>query len=207
LLKRWLSRTRSYGYRGIRLQIPPEVFHPGFFFSTRLLLKFLRSHPAGGCSILELGAGSGLISLVAARDGARVSATDINPVAVKWLQKNSEDNGINLTIILSDLFDHLPVQQFDRIVINPPYYRGAPSNYSEYAWYCGENGEYFSGLFSGLGPYMHHRTEAWMILSDGSDLEMIRNIACRNGWRLHCIYEKANLIEKNFIFKVVPASL
>jgi release factor glutamine methyltransferase len=37
--------------------------------------------------VLELGAGSGLIAIKAAKEGALVTATDINPVAIEYLHK------------------------------------------------------------------------------------------------------------------------
>src|SRR5205085_2367128 len=83
-LRRYLSRERVYRYEGISLQIHPEVFHPGFFFSTKLLLRYLLQLPLHQRSLLELGAGSGLISFAAARAGADVTASDINPVAVQY---------------------------------------------------------------------------------------------------------------------------
>ena len=66
LLVKYLSSTRVYIHKGIRLLIPPEVFHPGFFFSTKLLLAYVNRHSLRGKSFLELGAGSGLIQLTPA---------------------------------------------------------------------------------------------------------------------------------------------
>jgi release factor glutamine methyltransferase len=140
LLVKYLSATRMYTYKGIRLVIPPAVFHPGFFFSTRLLLRYIATLPLKKRSFLELGAGSGLIALYAAREGAQVTASDINAVAVHSLEMNSQSNRIPLTIIKSDLFAKIPQQAFDIIAINPPYYKKQPKTPAEYAWYCGEQG-------------------------------------------------------------------
>ena len=41
LLVKYLSKTRVYRYKDIVLEIPPEVFHPRFFFSTKLLLAYV----------------------------------------------------------------------------------------------------------------------------------------------------------------------
>lgn len=206
LLVKYLSSTRIYVHNGIRLVIPSEVFHPGFFFSTRLLLKYVTRFPLKNKSLLELGAGSGLISLTTARKGAIVTASDINPVAIEYLEKNSAGNELPISIIHSDLFTRIPLQVFDIIVINPPYYNRKPSNYAEYAWFCGENGEYFSGLFAGLTGYTYRASEIWMILCDGSDLQKIEDLARQNGWQMECVFTKRNLLEKNFIFKIERAS-
>ena len=70
LLEKYLSRKRTYRYNGFRLEIPPEVFHPGFFFSTRFLMRHLAQFRLQNKSFLELGAGSGLIAIHAAKEGA-----------------------------------------------------------------------------------------------------------------------------------------
>jgi release factor glutamine methyltransferase len=204
LLVRYLARERRYTYKGIRVDVAPGVFHPGFFFSTKFLLRFLARQPLQDRSFLELGAGSGLISLFAASRGAVVTATDINPVAVSCLQKNSSLNSTSLEIIQSDLYTHIPRQPFDILAINPPYYRKTPVNDMERAWYCGAHGEYFEDFFSGLGKYTHPRSEIWMVLCEGCDLDMIRRIAARQGWMLHCARTRRNFIERDYIFQIVP---
>lgn len=202
LLVKYLSKTRVYKYGDIKLEIPPQVFHPGFFFSTRLLLNYISQLPLQNKSFLEPGCGSGLISIYAAKKGANVLATDINPVAVEFLQKNSRQNKAELKIIRSDLFKDIPEQLFDIIAINPPYYKKQPQTSQEYAWFCGENGEYFSGLFNQLANYMHLHSEVLMVLFEGCDMEMIENLASQNGFNLLCVYTRKNLLEKNFIYKI-----
>jgi release factor glutamine methyltransferase len=200
-LVKYLSVTRTYRFRGIRLLIPTEVFHPGFFFSTRLLLRHLDRYPMKERSLLELGAGSGLISFFAARKGAVVTASDINPVAVEYLIENSRSNRIPIRIFHSDLFSGIPKQSFDIIAINPPYYRRQPVGAADYAWYCGENGEYFNGLFAGLGNYTHPLSLIWIILCDGCDMALVKELAAGHGWKLECVSTSSNLVEKNFIFR------
>jgi release factor glutamine methyltransferase len=203
-LVRYLSKPRTYQYKGIRLQIPPGVFHPGFFFSTKFLLKFLARQSLNNRSFLELGAGSGLISLFVAKHGARVTATDINPLAVKALEKNAALNGLPINILQSDLYAQIPKQPFDIIAVNPPYYRKQPATDAERAWYCGPNGEYFDGFFGKLGSYVHPASDIWMVLCEGCDLEMIRAHAARYNWSLQYAEEQRNLIEKDYIFRITP---
>ena len=116
-LEKYLSSTRGYNFEGLRLQIPPGVFHPGFFYSTRMLLEQVRKLPLKGKKFLEPGCGSGLISLIAAREGAAATASDINPLATQNLIANCVVNGINVEVIESDLFDAIPEQDFDIIAI------------------------------------------------------------------------------------------
>ncbi len=202
LLVKYLSRTRMYRYKDIRLAVPPEIFHPGFFFSTHLLLRYLNRYPLKEIKLLELGCGSGLISISAAKQGATVTATDINPVAVEALKKNSKKNKVKLHIIQSDLFNLIPKQPFDLIAINPPYYKKKPLTAADHAWFCGENGEYYSGLFDGLSKYIHPETVILMVLIADCDMDMINGFAAKNGYALNCVYTKKNILEKNLVFKI-----
>ena len=202
LLEKYLSRTRIYRYGDIELEIPPEVFHPGFFFSTQLLLRHVSSISLQCQRFLELGAGSGLISIHAAKNGARVTATDINPVAIEYLRKNARHNGVKLTILHSDLFTHMTEQEFDIIAINPPYYKKNPQVAKDYAWFCGENGEYFAALFYNLDRFIHAGTQVYMVLFDGCDIPMITSLAAQNNMQLHCVHTRTNLLEKNYIYKI-----
>ena len=202
LLKKYLAKTRTYSYRNIRLQIPSSVFHPGFFFSTHLLLDQIKKFPLENKKLLEPGAGSGLISIYAAQRGARATATDINPTAVKSLYHNSEANHVRLTVIESNLFERLRPQTFDIIAINPPYYKRQPQSFDDYAWFCGENGEYFVQLFAGLKNYMHSETMALMVLCDGCDIKMVQRLAEDNGYSMQAIHTKKNMLETNFIYRV-----
>jgi len=202
LLRKYLSKARRYRYRGIRIQVPSTVFHPGFFFSTHLLLGQIKRWPLQNKKFLEPGAGSGLISIYAAQKGAIVTATDINPVAVECLRANSRENNVQMNVLRSDLFDEIPQQFFDIIMINPPYYKKDPESHSDYAWNCGRNGEYFKKLFTQLGGYIHAETKMLMVLCDGCDVEMIKEMAGENGYSMRLVFSKKNMIEKNFIYKI-----
>lgn len=202
-LEKYLSKKRIYTYGNIKLQIPPEVFHPGFFTSTQFLLQYIKKLPLYGKRFLEPGAGNGLISIYAAKHRAKVTATDINPVAIEYLRINGIENNAPINIIQSDLFENIPLQQFDIIAINPPYYKKDPQTLLDHAWYCGKNGEFFYKLFAQLSKYVHKDSEVIMILCDGCDIKMIEDAANQNRFKIGCVQTKQSLIEKNFIYKIV----
>ena len=206
LLTRYLSKTRTYRYKGIILDIAPEVFHPGFFFSTKFLLQYICNIDLQEKNFLELGCGSGLISIAAAKLGAKVTATDINPIAIDFLKHNATANNAGMDIFHSDLFKSLPKKKFDVIVINPPYYKNDPITPKDFAWSCGKNGEYFSGLFNSLHEYIDENTQILMVLSDSCDMEMIQKFASKNGFGFHCRESKRNIMEENFIYNIVQNS-
>jgi tRNA/tmRNA/rRNA uracil-C5-methylase (TrmA/RlmC/RlmD family) len=114
LLVKYLSATRTYTCKGITLVIPPQVFHQAFFFSTRALIRFITRMPLQQVNLLELGAGSGLLSMIAAKKGANVIATDINPVAIEYLHTNSARNQVKVQVmmVLSDVCNLPMIQRF-----------------------------------------------------------------------------------------------
>lgn len=205
LLKKYLAKERIYRHEGLQLHIHPDVFHPGFFFSTKLLLAQITTMSLQGKSLLEIGAGSGLIAMCAARSKAIVTATDINPVAVKYLLRNSRANNTHINILEADVFDNIPPAAFDIIAINPPYYKKNPQNFAEHAWYCGENGEYFGKLFSNLARYIHPQSRVLMVLCDGCDIEMIASLGRKNHFTMTCIFSKKNWVETNYIYSIATA--
>jgi release factor glutamine methyltransferase len=202
VLEKYLRKTRRYRYKGIKLTIPPEVFHPAFFFTSKLLFNYINKLNLKGKNFLEIGAGSGFISILAAKKRAEVTATDINPVAIEYLGKNAKANAVNLNIILSDLFEKIPVQTFDVIAVNPPFYKKDPVSFIDYAWYCGKNGEYFQRLFCDLAKYFHRDSKILMLLSDICDLAMIEQLAARNNFFFIEVQRSRILWETFFIFEI-----
>jgi release factor glutamine methyltransferase len=68
--------------RGVPLVVFPEVFHPGLFLSTPLLLDALDQFQLKtGSHVLDLGTGTGVCAIFAAMKGAQVTAADISPIA------------------------------------------------------------------------------------------------------------------------------
>ncbi len=210
LLGRYLKRERRWRYKGFSLRVFPGVFHPAFFFSSKYLFAFTDSLELRGKTCLEIGCGSGLVSLLMSRKGAKVTALDISRDAVENAQLNFTLNQAQLTpgyrVLLSDLFAELGAGTFDVIVVNPPYFFKEVTSESEYAWNCGVEGEYFSAFFSGLETVCHTGTEVYMVLADNCDLERISGLAATHGWQLIERSRRRIWWEENYIFRLEPAA-
>ena len=198
----YLSKPRKYTYNDISVWVEPTVFPPFITISTKLLLEFVELISLKGKTFLELGCGCGIISILAAKKGAIVTATDINDIALAALKKNAENNQVAIEILHSDLFETLQGKTFDFVVINPPYYPKCPNSIAENAWFCGENFEYFEKLFKQLPAFMTSTNAVYMILSEDCELEKIKAMALQHDIAFDLILEKKVLLETNFIFQL-----
>ncbi len=197
-----LKKDRSYTYKGLKLHIKKDVFHPGFFRSTTIMAEWLDQLDLNDKLILELGCGSGLLSLLAAKKGTEVTSIDINRKAVENVKSNADKNNLNITAYVSDLFSNVNSnEKFDIVLINPPYFEGDPENDYEYAWYCGEDFSYFKNLF--LQITQRPTGESYfMIVSDNCDLKKIQALAENTGLRLQEVIRKKKWGELFFIYEI-----
>lgn len=198
----YFKKERKFRYKSINAVVLPGVFFPHFTLSTRFLMSFLEQQDLREVSFLELGCGTGMISCLAAKKGASVLATDINPRALENAQRNAIRNNVEIETLHSDLFDVIPAQTFDYIVINPPYYPKNPKDDAEKAWFCGEGFEYFEKLFLTMEPFMSVQTKVLMVLSEDCELEKIQRIAKQNGFDFSKVIEKKIRGEYNYIFRI-----
>ncbi len=84
---------------------PGMAFGTGTHETTRLVMKIMQDEILGGERFLDVGTGSGILSICASKLGAKsCNAYDIDPVAVKIAKENAEADGCtNITVGVSDL--------------------------------------------------------------------------------------------------------
>lgn len=84
---------------------PGMAFGTGTHETTRLVMKIMQDEIQGGEKFLDVGTGSGILSICASKLGAKsCNAYDIDPVAVKIAKENAEADGCtNITVGVSDL--------------------------------------------------------------------------------------------------------
>jgi methylase of polypeptide subunit release factors len=117
--------TRLVRAAGFRLVVYPTVFHPKLFLTSEFFARFLSTIDLAGKNVADIGTGSGILALAAARAGATVVALDINPKAVNAATDNARANGLSdrVTAVRSDLKSALaPGFLFDVIISNPPFF-------------------------------------------------------------------------------------
>ena len=84
---------------------PGMAFGTGTHETTRLVMRIMQDELRGGERVLDVGTGSGILSICASKLGAAsCNAYDIDPVAVKVARENAKDDGCdNITVGVSDL--------------------------------------------------------------------------------------------------------
>jgi len=205
----YTSRESSYKYRDILVKVKPGVFHPRFFSSTGFLLEFFEFINFNRKKVLEIGSGSGLISIFTANEGANVTAIDICPLAVENTNLNVVSNqdkislyGGNVTVLQSNLFENVPAGIFDLLILNPPFYQGDVKKPGDHAWYAGRDMEYFEELFSKCRNYMSRDSEMYMVLSEDCNFNKIFEIAKKNAVLIKAVAVKQFITENLYIFKI-----
>lgn len=200
LAKRYIARDRHTRFHKLSLWVKTGVFHPGLFFAAETMARFLSRQQLDGLRVLEMGAGTGALSLLAARKKAVVTAVDVHPDAVMCITENSRKNALPVSVFLSDLYSRVPAGAFDRIIVNPPFYPKTPQNDAEKAWFCGENFEFFERFFNDSGPFLAPGGVIWMVVSEDCNMTEILGIATAKGYDFQEAYSRYAFLERNDVY-------
>lgn len=107
--------------KGIVVEMDPGMaFGTGTHDTTRMCAELLERYIKDGDTVIDLGCGSGILSIIAAKLGAKsVTAIDIDPVAVKVASENCGRNSVNgIVECRTGVIDDLANQKADMLVAN-----------------------------------------------------------------------------------------
>ena len=122
LFAAWHSRAdRHVIVDGQRLFVPRGVMDPVAFRTGAWFAPWAARQVCPGQQILDLCAGSGVVGLLCARAGARVTALDRDPRSIAACRANGLEDAR-----IGDLFAPVAGQRFDHIFANPPYFNRDP---------------------------------------------------------------------------------
>jgi release factor glutamine methyltransferase len=141
---------------GQPLVVLPQVLNPRLFESGAFLARSLGPALIGpGAAVLDMGSGSGVGAVFAARWAGRVVAVDCNPEAVRCTRINALLHRVEARVEArqGDLFAPVTGERFDVVLFNPPYLRGTPRTLLDQALWSGDVIERFAaGLAAHLTP-------------------------------------------------------
>ncbi len=179
----------------IRVLEDPDVYPPSD--DSILLIESLDVRP--GEKVLEIGCGSGVVSLHCARNGCAVVSGDVNPKAVDLTRRGFEANGLHATIVITDVYSAID-GVFDTIVFNLPYLPVDEEGLLEKAWSGGPDGlGPLPRLLEGAPEHLVDGGRVVVVISslmDGSALrELLEGYDVRTLGEERLFFEKLSVVE------------
>ena len=174
----------------IRMASDPDVYPP----SEDSILLIESMDVREGERVLEVGCGSGVVSIHCAKNGCVVCAGDINPKAVDLARRNADDAGISMDVVETDVYSTVE-GVFDTIVFTLPYLPVDEEGLLAKAWSGGPDGlGPLPELLSGSDVHLAPGGRIVIVVSslmDGHELEM-----ALDGWGVKIIGEQKLFFEK-----------
>jgi release factor glutamine methyltransferase len=166
----------------VTLERAEGVFMPspnGLFYA-----RSIRVSP--GERVIDIGTGSGVLAIAAAKRGARVTATDVDPRAVAAAERNARLNGVTIECRVGALFAGVD-EQFDVILANLPNEIVAPAHLerlgsSEARAIDGGKGgnEHLLALLGAAHAHMHQRSRLYLGVHTLTDYHATLRAALRD---------------------------
>ena len=179
----------------------PKVLRTGAFFASRIDARLIGAN----AEVLDMGTGSGICALFAARIARRVVAVDINPSAVRCARVNALLNGLDSRINVreGDLFAPVGDERFDVVLFNPPFLLGAPLDDRDAAWRSSDVAERFA---TGLAARLKPGGVAFLLLSTfGPACAQFESELRAGGFRLEVVARKRFVNETVTLLGVRPS--
>jgi len=206
-----ITRLRDYDdYRledvhGMPILVLPSVANPkllrtGAFFAACIDSRLV----APGSEVLDLGTGSGVCALFAARHAGRVVAVDINRAAIRCAGINAAMNHLErkIELRLGDLFAPVAGQRFDLVLFNPPFLLGVPKDDRDAAWKSSDAATRFA---ANLAQHLKANGAALLLLSSfGNACAMFVDELVARGYTLSVFARRRFINETVTVLRVVP---
>jgi release factor glutamine methyltransferase len=152
--------------------------------------------------VLEIGCGSGHLSIYCAKKGARVTSVDINHKAITHAKKAAEKEKLRIDFLQSNLFESLDSKEkFDLIFFNPPYL--VSDNLDYLALDGGKKGREIIDKF--LNVFEKHLEPNGFVLllhTDYNDLKETEEILTKKNFKMEIAAKQHIFFEDLYILKI-----
>lgn len=195
-LNKVLKHTNPYevDVLGTSITILPGVMSPEYDWAGLYMIDCLPENLQGK-HVLELGPGSGLVSVFAGlRGAASITCDDINPEAVKNTELNLKKYNIKSEVFLSNVFSNIPKNKYDIIIFNLPYHNGVPRNDLEKGVIDAEYNAMIQ-FFAEANNYLKESGTLYAGFSRSGDVSLLMEHIQKNGFKVDTFEEK-NSYEK-----------
>jgi release factor glutamine methyltransferase len=203
---------RTYVLRdlGLEITVLPSVFHPSWHFTSSFLASTCEQLIQGETlSVLEVGTGTGLVAMSAARHAGRVVATDLNALSVRCARMNVLNNGLGgrVEVYEGDMFAPVTGERFDLIICNPPYFRGEPRNSAELAYMAGDDLQWISRFARSAREHITEGGSVACIFGDAADISGLVTLFEVEGWGGSLVARREMLVEELQIWQFRPRAV
>jgi HemK-related putative methylase len=189
---------------GMPFVVTPSVFNPkvprtGEFLASQIDSRLVHRD----WDVLDMGTGSGVCALFAAKHARHVVAVDINAAAVRCTGINALLNHLEHKIDVrhGDLFAPVAEERFDLILFNPPFVQGSPRDDRDRAWRSNDVAERFA---AGLCAHLKSGGSALVLLSTFGDGYVFLEEFRKQNLEISVLAERRFVNERLTIFRLVP---
>jgi release factor glutamine methyltransferase len=195
-------------WEGLAIATHPDVYVPSD--DTFLLARNAGHGP--GRTVVEVGCGTGVASMAAARSGSRVVAADVNPFAVRLARENASRNGLRVETVRMDLLAAVRADTIDRLMLNPPYLPTAPGERVRgplnLAFDAGPEGRSFverlAGQLERLRNGWRPGFEGQLVVSTVQDVAWVRQRLDQAGYRTGVLDQVPMELERLILLGFAP---
>jgi release factor glutamine methyltransferase len=171
-------------YKDLVIDVKEGIYFPRE--DSVLLAEVISGKELSGKHVLEVGAGSGFLAILAAKKGANVTAVDVNSDAVEIAKKNAHRNNVKIDIAESDLFSNVN-GEFDVIIFNPPYLPDKDEIEGKEIW--ADNG-IIEKFANDVGMFLKSDGTVFILVSSLTDELAVRRFFIENGFSISAIAKK-----------------
>lgn len=195
-IRQWHERTYSEGrpaaqseqtfdYLGATIVVPPDVMP--ITPVSHLLGEAVQAAVQPSDRVLDMGTGSGVNAILAAKRGADVVAVDMNPRALEAARANAERNRVadRVEVRDSDVFSDV-TETFDLIVFDPPFRWFRPRDLLEAAT-TDESYRTLTRFFREARSHLSPRGEMLIFFGTSGDLGYLKKLIDEEGFVIETV--------------------